>query len=81
MNVAKNSFMKKIDCTMSEKNMKKRSKAENRKICIDMKKRNLLLPRQMLMSILRTLVITFRPNFSCQYERIDIVLDLFEIQQ
>ena len=54
--------MKKIDFTMSEKNMKGRSKAEKKKICIDMKKVNLFLPRQMSMSILKTLVITSEHN-------------------
>lgn len=54
--------MKKIDFTMSEKNMKGRLKVEKKKICIDMKKVNLFLLRQMSMSILKTLVITSEHN-------------------
>jgi hypothetical protein len=37
MNAAKNSFMKKIDCTMSEKNIKRRPRADSSKICINVK--------------------------------------------
>jgi hypothetical protein len=34
MNAVKNLFMKKTDCTTSEKSIKKRLSAENRKICV-----------------------------------------------
>jgi hypothetical protein len=37
VSAAKNSFMKKIDCTMSEKNIKRRPRVDNSRIYINMK--------------------------------------------
>jgi hypothetical protein len=53
--------MKKIDYTTSEKSIKRRLKADNSRICINVKNKKdpTLLPQQMLMRRGETLVITF----------------------
>ena len=62
-NVAKSSFMKKIDCIMSEKSIRARSKSENTKIYMSINKR-ILFHKKMLIFIQETLAITSETQFS-----------------
>jgi len=57
MNVVENSFMKKTDYIMSEKNMNKRQRAESIRICMNINM--MLLLKKMLISTGETLAITF----------------------
>ena len=62
MNVAENSFMKKIDYIMSERSMKRKWIIENIRICMNVNA--LLLLKKMLIPTGETLAITFERQYN-----------------